>query len=159
MPIAHAKKSAKSAAPMPKKSKSPSHAPSHAVAWIAVIAVVFSGCTLTLAAMAQTSYSVCNQNSIAGVRCLISQLSNKLDAINAKITSTCGQTPGTCAPSADYAVPNKAYAYPAPTPDATKCLQACEDEYNACAVKAGNDSQLLGACQPPLVACKAKFSP
>lgn len=176
MPTAPVKKTAKPVIAMPKK-KHVSHAPAHAVTWMAVLAIVFSGATLTLAASAAT-ISTCNQNSIAGVRCLIGQLSDKIDALNHKLDvvgASCGN--GVCTPPAnspstsvggtgtnniirDNTAPAgsdntlaPAKAFGAPVIDVTKCKQACEDEFNACAKKAGADDKLYSACKPPYEAC------
>lgn len=173
------KKSVKPAAPMPKK-KSYSRVPSHAVTWMALIAIVFSGITLSLAGSAEgATVSVCNQNSIAGLRCLIAQLDTKLDTIIAKLdaqSKTCAaaatasqtQTTLTCPetttdrsgstetqPPAQTTetVPAPSKALAAPQQDPVACKQKCEDEFNACSKQAGQDMQKYATCKNNLYAC------
>lgn len=176
------KKPVKAAAPMPKK-KSLSRVPSHAVTWMALIAVVFSGITLSLAGSAEgATVSVCNQNSIAGLRCLIGQLNTKLDTIIAKLdaqsqactaaastsanqTETAASCPDTtnrdqtptqqiqAPPPATEPAPTQSKTMVAPTQDPVLCKQKCEDEFNACAKLAGQDMQKYATCKNNLYAC------
>ena len=151
----------------PMKTPKHSHIPSHALAWMSVLALVFSATTMTLAASAQTTSTACNQNSIAGVRCLIRQLSDKLDVINKKLdnltppvrttevpsNSISNSTSTEPIPDHDGTLLQKKTIIPGSTTDVTQCRQSCEDTFNVCATQAGQDQNKYAICKTTYSTC------
>lgn len=132
----------------------------HNVAWLAVLALVFSGSSMTLTAMAQSSTpAVCNQNSIAGIRCLLRQLSEKIDAVNRKADRIVQllETPRQAAPApatnANTPANTETTKGTPITEGSITCKQKCEDEFNTCAKSAGSNQNAYGTCKTNYEAC------
>lgn len=65
----------------------------HALGWMAVLTLVFSGATITLAAMAQSTGSAeCTRNSYANLRCLSRDLGGVMDTVNTKFDRALAKT-------------------------------------------------------------------
>ncbi|MCC7523033.1 hypothetical protein IT407_04545 [Candidatus Uhrbacteria bacterium] len=161
MPIASPKKVTKkpvAATPIP--SKKGHGAAWHNVAWLAVLALVFSGSSMTLTAMAQTSTpAVCNQNSIAGIRCLLRQLSEKIDAVNRKadrivqLLETPVQTAPTPATNTNTTQNFETTKTEPVTEGSITCKQTCEDTFNVCAKQAGGNVKAYATCKTTYETC------
>ncbi|MCC7523034.1 hypothetical protein IT407_04550 [Candidatus Uhrbacteria bacterium] len=81
-----------------------------ALGWLAVLTLVFSGTTITLAAMAQSTGSAeCNRSSYASLRCISRDLGGVMDTINTKFdlalakTEQCTDSEAGCRPFASTA--------------------------------------------------------
>ncbi len=125
---------------------------------------------MTLAAMAQTTITtptVCSQNSIAGVRCVLRQLNEKIDGINRKVDGIADvlnarlpepapikaiSTESPTEPPRDTTT-DKATLY---TSDSIICKQTCEDEFNVCAKQAGGDISGYSVCKTNYESCFTK---
>jgi hypothetical protein len=129
--------------------------PGHIVGWIAVVALVFSASTLSLAASAQsTSQSVCSQNSIAGIRCMLTQVNGRLDSLHQKADRIIQllETPRV-PPVGSQGTASEPTQAPAKQVDPTQCKLACEDSFNACAKSAGLDQAKYIICKQNYGTC------
>ncbi len=138
----------------------------HSVGWLAAIAIVLSASTMSLSASAQTASVTPSVllRSLNDIKVQLSRMEAKIDRLGTQCTS--GAT-AQCPSPTTQETPNgpansiirdgvQSPAFQAPTQevlsDVTRCRQSCEDEFNACAKKATNDSA-YSACKAPYETC------
>lgn len=150
-------KSSKSAAKIAKTPKDGHGAHWHTVGWLAAIAIVISGSTMTLSASAQST-AVTPSTLLRGINDIKTQLSRieaKIDRMNAPAAPTASTPENTLKTNV---ILDRATVAPAPTEvltDATKCRLSCEDDFTACS-KTVKDETGYASCKAGYESCWTK---